>query len=115
MVVGELARGVLELEPAHPVDLLGGLEGPPDGSHQPVPDDLLTAAAIDVFDDPQRPGDHALEPGLLFDLAEGRRFEALVRLDLALGERPVVVPPPGHPRYPPLPPPRLPLHHPPPR
>src|SRR5437867_3375269 len=82
---------VLDRQPEQPVDLDARLEPSAARLHDPVARDLVPAAPVDVRGASQRPPQLAAQSGLLPHLAQRAVLGALVRLDLALGQSPVVV------------------------
>src|SRR6266851_1830170 len=82
---------VFDGQPQQPVDLDPLLEPAALDLHHPVARDLVAAAAVDVRGASYRPAELAAKSGLLTDLAQRAVLWRLVGLDLALGQRPVVV------------------------
>src|SRR5262249_27437618 len=88
--VGQELRGLLDGDPADGIDLVAGLSHAPVGIHHPVADDLQAALVITVGGGGELLPQHAPERRLLLDLAERARLVGLSRLQLPLGERPVL-------------------------
>src|SRR5712691_2002579 len=78
-------------QPQQPVDLDPRLEPAALDLHDPVARDLVAAASVDVRGASYRPAELAAKAGLFTDLAQRAVLWRLVGLDLALGQRPVVV------------------------
>src|SRR6267143_6856637 len=82
---------VLDRKPQQLVDLDPRAEAAALHFHHPVTRDLVTPAAVDVRGAAQRALQLTLEAGFLADLAQRAVLSALIRLDLAFGQSPVVV------------------------
>src|SRR5438046_2798305 len=82
---------ILDLEPLELVDLDPGLEPPAARLHHPVARDLVPTAPVHIRGAAQWAHQLAAKPGLLAHLAQRAVLGRLVRLDLALGQCPVVV------------------------
>src|SRR4029079_9248546 len=78
-------------QPLEDVDLLVRREIALDGPHHPVAHELEPALAVVIADPREIAHQLAEYAGLLLDLPQRPRFEALPRLELALRQRPVVV------------------------
>ena len=92
VAVGDGGRRVGGRQPADLVDLVVGLElRVLLRLHQPVADDLGAALAVLVGGRLELGAEPALQPDLLLDLAQRRVLPALALVELALGQRPVVV------------------------
>src|ERR1700737_1628028 len=89
--VGEALDRIVSRQPLELVDLDPRPETPALGFHQPVASDLVAAAPVDVRSAAEGTLDLTAKAGLLADLAQGAVLGRLVRLDLALGQGPVVV------------------------
>src|SRR6202012_3215885 len=89
-------------DPAQLVDLVVGREAVVRGHvHQPVADDLVPALAVGVAGGRELAAERAAQAGLLVDLAHRALLPALARVELALGQRPVVIARPVDQRDPP--------------
>jgi hypothetical protein len=91
VLVGEQRAGLLERHPACVVDLVRRSEGACGRGHLPVADGLGSSLRIMVGGGPDLTGQPAAQSRLLLDLAQRRLGLGLARVELALGERPVVV------------------------
>src|SRR4030088_228068 len=89
--VAQALDGVLDRKPQQPVDLDPRAEPAALHFHHPVARDLVPPAAVDVCGAAQRALQLTLEAGFLADLAQRAVLSALIRLDLAFGQGPVVV------------------------
>jgi hypothetical protein len=91
MLVGEQRGGLLERHPAGVVDLVRRSEGARGRGHLPVADGLGPSLGITVGGGPDLTAQPAAQARLLLDLAQRRLRLGLARVELALGERPVVI------------------------
>ena len=89
-LVGQQRRGVGRGEPAQLVGLVAGREAALAGAGRPELDDLVLGADH-VAHRAQVPAEHGGEPRLLGQLAHGGVDPRLARVDLALGQAPVLV------------------------
>src|SRR6266849_4046016 len=89
--VGQALDCIFDRQPHQLVDLDPRFEPSAARLHHPVAGDLVSTAPVDVRCAAERADQLASQPGLLPDLAQGAVLGALVRLDLALGQGPVVV------------------------
>jgi hypothetical protein len=91
MVVGEQHEGLPERHPAGVVDLVRHPQGACGRGHLPVADSFGSSLRITVGAGPDLAAQPAAQPRLLLDLAQRRLGLGLARVELALGERPVVI------------------------
>ena len=91
MLVGEQHGCRLEWHPACVVDLVRWSEGACGRGHLPVADGLGPSLGITVGGGPDLTAQPAAQARLLLDLAHRRLRLGLARVELALGERPVVI------------------------
>jgi hypothetical protein len=89
--IRQQATGLLQPNPPKLINLKIGGEGPPSCLHDPIGHGLRAPLAVDVFGVPDEADEVTGKPGFLLHLSTGRLFESLARLELALGERPVLV------------------------
>src|SRR5438270_272173 len=89
-VVAEAGACFVGRQSPHLVDLLVGLEAAARRLHCPVPHLLRASVAVLVLGGRQLGTEYAAQPRLLFDLAQGRLLEPFARIELPLGQRPVV-------------------------
>src|SRR3984957_5624503 len=87
---------IVEAQPTQLVDLLVGTEGPGDCCHDPVGHRLGPAFSVDVFGVTDEAEEIAGHPRLFLHFAQRGHLERLPRLELSLGERPVMLHRPVH-------------------
>src|SRR5512133_1445859 len=90
-LVAEQPGCLLERHPACVVDLIRWSEGARGRGHLPVADGFGSSLRITVGTGPDLTAQPAPQPRLLLDLAQRRLRLGLARVELALGERPVVI------------------------
>src|SRR5205807_7122069 len=90
-VVAEQFARLCRGEPADLVHLAVREEAPADRGHQPVAHEFGTPAAVLVARLAQLAPERGPDAGLLLHLAQRGLLEGLARLELALGQAPVVV------------------------
>src|SRR6476659_1708050 len=89
-VVRDRRHSLVDPEPAHLVDIVRQRAAAVVGGHQVVPHGLRPRLDV-IADRPQVALDRAGVPGLLLDLPDGGLAVVLPGVELALGQRPVVV------------------------
>src|SRR5258708_16656105 len=89
--VGQALDGVFDCQPEQLVDLDARTEPAALDLHVPVAHDLVATAAVDVGGAAELTAQLAAQARLFSDFAQSAVLGLLIRLDLAFGQRPVVV------------------------
>src|ERR1700693_4474819 len=89
--VSQALHRLSDWEPYQFVDLDARAEAATLHLHHPVARNFVSVAAVDVCGAAQRPHELTPEAGLFLDLAQSAVLGSFVRLDLALGQSPIVI------------------------